>query len=338
MKRKSLLIIGLLLLIAGLIALRFLSSNTAFPDKSKALLIRPGDDKQNIEQQIGKLVKNPGSFTLLAGLMNYWDKIKPGRYEIKKGESLLTILRRLRSGNQSPVRLVINKLRYREDFAKLIGKNFDCDSATFFQFISSNDSLQKFGIDTNTVMTAIIPDTYLINWNSSAGKIFEKLYNEGQRFWTTERKAKAEKLNHSPTEMYIIASIVEEETTKLEDKGKIASVYMNRLKIGMPLQADPTIIFGGRWWGIKRVTGKELALVSPYNSYKNKGLPPGPICTPSPETLNATLDAPETDYLYFVANPTFNNLHVFNKDYAAHQRAAAQYIRALDSLLKSKQR
>lgn len=277
-------------------------------------------------------------FDFLAKRAKYDKNVKPGRYKIGAGMSLYNLVRMLKSGNQAPVRLIVNKLRTKEDFAGKLGNLFEIDSTTVINFITSNDSLQKFNTDTNLVMTNIIPNTYEIRkWNTSFSEVFKKLQSEKEKFWTEERKSKAKAKGLSIDQVYIIASIVEEETNKLDDKGKIASVYINRKNKGMKLQADPTVKYAMRDFAIKRVMHKHLEYPSPYNTYYASGLPPGPICTPSVTTINAVLDSPETTYEYFVAKPDFSGYSNFASTYSEHLIYAKAYQRALDSLILSKQ-
>jgi UPF0755 protein len=340
MKKKIILgVLGILLLAMGMLAWKFLGSATAFIEKARYIYI-PSDkpEREAVMEKIreNNIVSSPSSFEWLASRLGYWKQVKPGRYEVKKGDNLYGLIRRMRNGSQSPVNLVITKLRTREDLAGKIGKLFECDSVSFLRYLNDADSLRIFGLDTNTVMTAIIPNTYNIYWNTPANRIFRKLYNESKKFWTEERKKKAEEKGLSPEQAYILASIVEEETNNKEDKGKIASAYLNRIAKGMPLQADPTVIFAMRGFGMKRVLKEHLRFVSPYNTYLNRGLPPGPICTPSINTIDAALNAPVTDYIYFVASSDFSGRSEFTADYKQHLINARRYQLALDSLLKSK--
>ncbi len=284
-----------------------------------------------------RIISNKFFFDKLARQVKYHQRVKAGRYEIKKGSSVYALVRMLRAGRQSPVRLVINKLRTKEDLAKKIGQQFESDSLAAINFLSSNDSLRRYGVDSHTVMTAVIPNTYLINWNTSFRKIFNKLKDEQEKFWTPERKKKAAAKDLTPAQVYAMASIVEEETNKLKDKGLIASVYINRIRKGMRLEADPTVKYAMRDFGLKRIMYGHLAYPSPYNTYQNKGLPPGPICTPSAETIDAVLDAPETDYIFFVAKPDFNGYSNFAATYEEHLKYAREYQLALDELIRKKQ-
>jgi len=183
-------------------------------------------------------------------------------------------------------------------------------------------------------MTAVIPNTYSILWNTSAAKIFKKLYADQEKFWTEDRRAKAAALNMTPQQVYSMASIVEEETNKEEDKGKVASVYINRIETGQRLEADPTIKFALRNFSLKRIrdSHKQAAANSAYNTYFNTGLPPGPICTPSPKTIDAVLNAPATNYLFFVAKPDWSGLSNFTDNYKEHLTNAKNYQHFLDSV------
>ena len=276
-------------------------------------------------------------FNKIANQLKYTDNIKPGKYEVKNNSSLLSLVRMLNSGSQSPVKLVINKLRTKEDLASKIGHNFECDSTAVIRFLTNNDSLQNFKLDTNTVMTAIIPNTYSLKWNTTFKKLFIRLKSEQEKFWTDERLKKASAKKLTPAEVYTMASIVEEETNKAEDKLLIASVYRNRMAQGQKLEADPTVKYAMRNFSLKRILRGHLQYQSPYNTYRNLGLPPGPICTPSTKTIDAVLDSPETDYIFFVAKPDFKGYSNFASTYAQHLIFAKAYQKALDSLILSKQ-
>ncbi len=183
-------------------------------------------------------------------------------------------------------------------------------------------------------MTAIIPNTYEIYWNTSPHKIFKKIYSGYEQFWNDTRKQKAAALNLKPEQVYILSSIIEEETNAKQDKGKIASVYLNRLNAGMRLEADPTIKFALHNFTLKRIYKNYIdsCTSSPYNTYIKKGLPPGPICTPSSTTIDAVLNAPVTEYLYFVAKPDNSGLSNFTASYKEHMINAKNYQHYLDTI------
>lgn len=337
-------IIGITAIIIGVVAtvLAYIvfGPATKFTSGSRYLYVRdnPSPREQIIhELDTGNIIRSVSIFSLLAKQAKAWNKITPGRFEIKKGESIFSIIRTLRNNHQSAVRLVINKLRIREDLAKNIGKNFSTDSITALDFLSSNDSLSSFGVDTNTLMTLIIPDTYFLNWNASPKKILSRMQDEQEKFWAkNDRLQKAQALKLTPTQVYTLASIVEEETNKNDEKANIASVYMNRLDKGMKLSADPTIKFAMKNFTLKRIYDNYLKTPSPYNTYLYKGLPPGPICTPQAVTIDAVLNAPKTDYLFFVARSDFSGYHQFTSNFAEHQKYAELYQQALDTLIARK--
>lgn len=282
-------------------------------------------------------IKNIGLFSFLSDRLHIWDKIKPGRFEIRKGANLKNILLMFRRNNQAPARLVINKLRTKEDFAGLIGRQFKVDSLSALNFLDNNDSLKYLGVDSNTVISLVIPDTYLLNWNSPMRTIMERLQEYQKSFWASDNRIdKATKLGLTPLQVYILASIVEEETNNNAEKGTIASVYYNRYKINMPLGADPTIRFALNDFTIKRVLSGHLQVQSPYNTYKNKGLPPGPICTPSKKTIDAVLNQPATKYLFFVAKSDFSGTHEFSETFQQHVAYANQYRDSLDKRMAAK--
>ena len=311
---------------------------TVSAPESKYFYIKTGavysDVKQSLLDQ--KMISNIFFFDLVSKQLKYPTKVKAGRYLVKNGTSVLNLLRMLRSGNQSPVNLVINKLRLKEDLAQKIAANFECDSATVMKVLTNPETLKKYNVNSNAMMTTVIPNSYSIFWNTPAEKIIDKLHDEKEKFWTTERLAKAKAMNFTSDQVYTMASIVEEETNKAEDKGLIASVYMNRMAAGMKLQADPTVKFAIRNFALKRILFGHLAYDSPFNTYRNAGLPPGPICTPSVNTIDAVLNAPQTSYIYFVAKPDFNGYSNFATTYEEHMVFAKAYQLALDSLIKSK--
>ncbi len=290
-----------------------------------------------ISLQSQNIISGNFFFDKIAGQLKYPNNIKPGKYEIKDNSNLLSLIRMLNAGSQSPVKLIINKLRTKEDLASKIGRNFECDSTEVIGFLTSNDSLKNYKLDTNTVMTAIIPNTYSLKWNTTFKKLFGRLNDEQEKFWTDERLKKASAKNLTTKQVYSMASIVEEETNKPEDKLLIASVYRNRIAKGEKLEADPTIKYAMRNFGLKRILRGYLQYQSPYNTYINRGLPPGPICTPSMKTIDAVLDSPETDYIFFVAKPDFKGYSNFASTYAQHLIFAKAYQKALDSLIINKQ-
>jgi UPF0755 protein len=280
---------------------------------------------------VKKIIFEKTSFLLFAKALKVEDKIKDGRFLVKKKTSVLDLIRMLRNNQQATVKLVLNKVRTKGELAKLIAKTFDKDSAAVMTFLSSNDSLQAFDTDTTQLFTLLIPNTYKYYWSSSMAQILSKLQKAQIHFWSqNNRIQKAAMIGMSQNEIYTLASIVEEETNFDSDKSLIASVYQNRLEKQMPLQACPTIKYAMQDFTITRIYEKYLSNASPYNTYRIKGLPPGPICTPAAKTIDLVLDAPKTDYIYFVAKADFSGYHHFSNNYAEHDRYAKEYQKKLD--------
>ncbi|MEN9299970.1 MAG: endolytic transglycosylase MltG [Bacteroidota bacterium] len=333
-------VILILLIIFGVSAWLVFGSNTSFTESHRYFIIEQGKtDKSFVLETLKEngIVSQTVGLSMVGTVSTVWSKIKPGKYEVKKGQSAFDIARILRNGKQAELKLVINKLRTASDLAKLIGKQFNTDSATAMTFLSSNDSLQQLNTDTTQLFTTIIPDTYIFYWNTPLIKILKKLKDNSELFWQKDnRLAKAASKGLSKEEAYTLASIVEEETNFDSDKYKIASVYLNRLNKGMPLQACPTIKYAMQDFTITRIYEKYLSNPSPYNTYRKKGLPPGPICTPSSKTIDIVLNAPETDYLFFVAKSDFSGYHHFSNNYATHDKYAKEYQKQLDIYMANK--
>lgn len=331
MKKRILLAIGtVIILTISFAAWKFFGPSVHAPEK-KYFYIPTGETYKRVKADLHdlKIISSERWFNWTSGMIGY-KHIKPGRYEIKNGMSLVDLVRMLRNGQQTPVNFVITKIRTREVLASKIRDAFECDSLQMMQFLNTPDSLKQYGLDTNTVMVAAMPYTYTIKWNTTPGKIFDQFYTSYKIFWTAERKQKADSLHLTPSQVSILASIIDEETNAKSDKPNIASVYLNRMAKGMPLQADPTVKFAMKDFGLKRVLNVHLQTVSLYNTYLNKGLPPGPICTPAIETIDAVLDSPKTDYLYFVANSAFDGTHIFTSNYDEHMKYARLYQQELN--------
>lgn len=339
MKKVIGILLTLIVVAALVVAWIFVGPATGFSSSKEALYIRSNAaTKEAVLDSLrtNKIIKNEAAFSFLANRLNYWGTIKPGKYEIHKGASLLGIVRMLRNGRQTPVNLVITKLRTKEDLAHLAGAKFEFDSTQMMDFLNNPDSLKKYNIDPERSMALVLPDTYTYFWNTTPSRVYKKLAEESEKFWTADRKQKAQAHGLDPVQAYTLASIIEEETNANAEKGNIASVYLNRINKGMPLQADPTVKFALKDFGLKRIYEKHLAVESPYNTYRNTGLPPGPICTPSRKTIDAVLNSPQTAYLYFVASPKFDGTHEFSVTYDEHLKKAKGYQQALNQL-ESKQ-
>lgn len=336
MKKLILLLFTLILLFAAEGFYLIFGPGTGFKSSKYDLYVHTGMSYSDLDSMFQKdtVFSHPSLFKWLAKRASYNLAVKAGKYEIHNGTSLWNILKMLHNGRQTPVNIVITKLRTREDLADLVGRKLECDSASFMRFLNNSDTLKSYGLDTNTVMTMIFPNTYTYYWNTTPSRIFKKMEVAAQAYWTPEKLQLASDHHLNRTTAYILASIVEEETTRKEDKPKIASVYLNRIADGMRLSADPTVKFALRRFDLKRVYEKYLLVESPYNTYLNAGLPPGPICTPSAESMEAVLNAPETKYLYFVAKPDFSGYSNFAETFPEHMKYAREYQKALDEQMK----
>lgn len=345
MKKKIVLSILVVLGMAGgFFAYKFFKPAVS-NKKDTYFYIYTGDEVTAVKERLSSEgYINGNDFDLVAKLLKY-KKSRPGRYKLRDGMSLYKLVKLLRSGSQPPVKMVINKERTKELFSGKIGKgkkfDVECDSLQMINFLNNNDSLKRFGVDSNTVMSIVMPYTYELKWNSTAAKILQQFYTAYEKFWTAERKIKADTLHLTPLQVISLASIVEEETNKKADKYNIASTYLNRVRTGMKLQADPTVKFAMKNFALKRVLGVHLKTDSPYNTYLYAGIPPGPICTPSAESIDAVLDAPKTDYLFFVASHKFDGSSVFTTNFSDHVKYAKLYqqelTRRMDSSSKAKQ-
>lgn len=339
MKKKIILgALAVIILVAGFFAFKFFKPAVSNKEDSY-FYIYTGDEVNRVKENLvsGKFISGT-DFDLVARLLKY-KKARPGRYKLKDGLSLFQLVKLLRSGSQADIKMVIIKERTKELFAGKIGKgkkfDLECDSLQMINFLNNNDSLKRFGVDSNTAMSVIMPYTYNLKWNTSPGKIFQQFYTAYKKFWTSERLVKADSLHLTPLQVISLASIVEEETNNKADKYKIASTYLNRVRTGMKLQADPTVKFAMKNFALKRVLGIHLKTDSPYNTYMYTGIPPGPICTPSSESIDAVLDAPQTEYLYFVASDKFDGSSVFTTNYTDHLKYARLYQQELTRRMDS---
>jgi peptidoglycan lytic transglycosylase G len=333
-KSRGLLYTMLIIIAIELLAIyKTFGPNTGSLTKGDFFYLHTGSDYDRLRSGIeeGGFVSDMVTFNWLAKLAGLPAHVHPGKYKIGSGMSNFNIIRMLRSGRQTPVKLLVNRLRTKHDFVMLLSSNLEADSLAVAQLMNDQQYLSQFGFDTNTVMCAILPDTYDFYWDVTADKAFRKIHKNYTRFWDENRRQLARSQGLNPVKTIIIASIVEEETNLADDKPKIASVYMNRLDKGMKLQADPTVKFAIGDFSIRRITGPMLDTKSPYNTYMYAGLPPGPICTPTTSSIEAVLTAPKTSYLYFCADEDFSGHSTFASTYPEQIKNAHAYQKALDA-------
>jgi len=276
------------------------------------------------------IVRDQLSFRFLAKVLKYPDKVRPGRYIIHSEMGNWELLRKLRNGRQDAYKVVINNFRLKEDIAGRIAHQTAYDSAAIYSVLDSTELMQKWGFDSETSPAIFVPNTYEVNWTTTFPEFLEKMNKAYVKFWTEKRKADAKKLGLTPVQVSILASIVYGESKNSKEQARVAGVYWNRLQANMPLQADPTVVFAWKDFTIKRVTSKYTALNSPYNTYKNTGLPPGPISIVSGDVIDRVLNLEHHNYLYFCAKADFSENHAFAVTYEEHMKNASDYQKALD--------
>lgn len=294
------------------------------------LFIDADDTVDSVQTKI-RLSANPRSergFTLLCALSEY--HIKTGCYVINPEENMLTVFRKLRNGLQTPIRLTLPSVRTIERLAAVLDKRLMLDSATIATKLTDTLYCRQLGYEPHTIASLFIPNTYEMYWNIGFDEFMRRMVKEHGAFWNEERKAKAAKIGLNELEVATLASIVDAETNANIEKPMVAGMYLNRLRIRMPLQADPTIVFAMGDFGKRRVYRADLKYPSPYNTYLNKGLPPGPIRIPSMAGLEAVLNPAKHQYLYMCAKEDFSGTHNFARTYSEHIRNARKYSRALN--------
>ncbi len=303
-------------------------------DKPFALLIPRGSTFESVVDTLEthKVVNDKMSFRFLAKLMKYPERVKEGRYEIRPRMGNREALVKLRSGSQDAMPVTFNSVRLKSDLVQRVGNKFEFGSAALGRLLNDPETCRKFGFDTTTIVCLFLPNTYEFFWTIKPEVFLARMGTEYKKFWTPDRQAKAKALGLSQTQAQVLASIVAAETNKRDEQPRVAGVYLNRLRRGIKLEADPTVIYALRDFGIRRLLTRQLAVDSPYNTYRYAGLPPGPINLPAPATIDAVLNAEEHDYLYFVVDARFNGYHTFSKTLAEHMANARLYQQALTKM------
>ena len=339
MKKKTIIVIIsilLVLIVLGVITafITYNKLNSSAFDISEDRYIYI-DDKKNYQEVVYQLKENAHLedsylFMKVAEFMKYPKSIKSGKYKITPGMSYLEAIRMLRNGDQDPVKLTFNNIRLKKDFAERVGEQFLFSKSELYSKINDPQVVATYGFDTLTIATMFIPNTYEVYWNISADQFLDRMKKEYDRFWTQERTTKADKINLSPLEVSILASIVEEETAAQSEYPIVAGLYLNRLKKGILLQADPTVKFAVGDVTLRRILFKHLQVDSPYNTYKYLGLPPGPIRIPSIKAIDGVLNPKDHSYLYMCAKEDFSGTHNFAVTLKEHTRNAQRYQAALN--------
>ncbi|MEJ7643260.1 MAG: endolytic transglycosylase MltG [Chryseolinea sp.] len=299
--------------------------------ENRLLLVKEMATFKDVQAQLheGNYVQDLVSFSFLAKLTGYDDQIKPGRYVIKKDMTNMEVLKILRSGKQEPVRITFNNVRLVHDLAEKITKNLNMTTAEFETALNAFATSNNYGLSKENIMVMFIPNTYEVYFNITPDALVKRMYHEYDLFWSAERKTKAKTVGLTPVEVSVLASIVQAETIKSEEAPIIAGLYLNRLKKGIALQADPTLKFAANDFSLKRVLNEHKQIDSPYNTYLHPGLPPGPINLPEIGSLDAVLSYFQSDYYYMCAKEDFSGRHNFTNSYDEHMSNAIRYQRAL---------
>ena len=331
--RRMLFIICLALALCGIWGIRIY--NIVFNNnvkKSGILYIPTGAGFEQVMDSLqkGDYLRDLSSFRWVAYKKSYQANIQPGAYKLTKGWDNSYLVNQLKAGIQSPVRVTFNNIRFRAELAARLAHYLEADSAAFASMLNNEKIASDLGFTRESFTMLFIPNTYEIYWNTSPLKFIERMKWEYDHFWNDERKRKAADLKLTPLQVVTIASILQEETNKNDEKSRMAGVYINRLKRGWLLQADPTVKFAMGNFRIKRILKEYLSFDSPYNTYKHAGLPPGPINFPDTTSVDAVLNAEQHDYMYFCAKEDFSGYHNFAKSLAEHNRNAAKYQSALN--------
>lgn len=337
MKRKKIFVVFLLVFTILLSSFSFYayqiiySANILVEKEDKVLIIDSDETFKSLQDKLYDMnyVQDLVSFSLLAKLMHYDTQIKPGRYLLKADMSNVQAIRLLRSGLQQPVNITFNNIRLKDEIAEKITSNIELTPEAFNKALEAYIHTNQEGFNENNIISMFIPNTYQVYYDVTGEQLVERMHDEYERFWNEERKKKADSIGLTPLEVSTLASIVQAESIKADESRKIAGLYMNRLKHGIPLQADPTLVFASGDFTIKRVLNVHKEVDSPYNTYKYAGLPPGPINMPTIHSIDAVLNYEDNDYLYMCAREDFSGYHNFASTLSQHLKNAARYQKQL---------
>lgn len=331
MRRKiliALLVIVVLLAGAGLYLRNGFYGNCV--PEQRSLYVRTGSEYRALEDSLKSAIVHRLFFRLYARRIDLDQSFKPGHYVLKEGMNVIEVARMLKLGLQTPVRVTINNVRTPAQLAGKLARQIEADSAAIVSVLTDPAAAREAGFDSVTLFSMFIPDTYEFYWTVTPAQFVERMRREYDRFWTPERDAKLRRSGLSRLEAMTLASIVYEETRKSDEMPRIAGVYINRLRKGWPLQADPTVKYALQDFGLRRILHKHLKYPSPYNTYINKGLPPSPICMPGRNAIDAVLDFERHDYMFFCARPTFDGYHNFARTLGEHNANARAYSAELN--------
>ncbi|MCE5180097.1 MAG: endolytic transglycosylase MltG [Porphyromonadaceae bacterium] len=334
-KKKPLLWIASLLMLLVVAAGIYIYSMIMTPFSLSETTYIYIDSQKNYEKVVDQLQEKAALpsekiFRLLAERMNYPNRVKTGRYAIRDGMTMPEVIRLLRSGNQTPADITFNNIRTTENLAGRLSQQLMVDSITLLNALKKTTVAKKYGFNEATFLSMFIPNTYEVYWDTSIDNLLNRMKREYDAFWNESRKDKAEKLGLTPVGVSILASIVEEEATYADEYPVVAGLYLNRLNRGMRLEADPTVKFAVGDFSLRRILYRHLEVESPYNTYKNSGLPPGPIRIPSIRAIDGTLSPQQHNYLFMCAKDDLSGRHDFAATHAEHARNARAYQQALN--------
>lgn len=301
------------------------------------LFIRHDTPYDEVLDMLSPVTEHFGAFKFYANHIGLETSCKPGHYLLREGMSVMDVARMLKLGEQTPVRVIINNVRIPSELAGKLARQLEADSVDFYRALTDDALAREVGFDSLSLFSMFIPNTYEFYWTVTPEDFVKRMNREYNAFWSDARKAKLERCRLSQFEVMTLASIIYEETKAVDEMPRIAGVYINRLRKGILLQADPTVKYALQDFKLRRILHSHLKVQSPYNTYVTKGLPPSPICMPSIDAIDAVLNFEEHSYIYFCARPTFDGHHNFAVTYSEHLANARAYVNALNAREKAKQ-
>lgn len=301
-------------------------------DKAGWVYVYPGSEWSTVLDSLDRRMTNSRSYGIFGSIEKFnpgWSP-KSGAYRIEPNTTVFSLFKRVANGHQTPVRLTFTSRRLPEEMWGQLSRRIMADSVSVAKAMTDRSLLKEIGVPDTTMAYRLIPNTYEVYWTIVPEDLVKKLEEEYRAFWTEERRSKAKELGLTPYEVSILASIVEEESAMTDEYPLIAGLYLNRLRLGIPLQADPTVKFALKDFGLKRILRGHLSVDSPYNTYRYRGLPPGPIRIPSLQAIEGVLGAQKHKFLYMVAKPDFSGYHDFSETLSEHALKAERYRQALN--------
>ena len=328
------LLVAAIICLLGILGLGYYFFLTPFSASSETqhIYIDNDDNLDSVLTKLRPITTEHGliGFATLVRHTNYAEQPRTGYYIIEPDENVLTVMRKLKNGQQKAIMLTIPEAKTMEKLAATLGRKLMIDSTEIATALTDNNYCQRWGYDTCTIAALFVPNTYEVYWNTTLDRLMERMVKEHSIFWNEERLEKAKAIGMTPNEVCTLASIIDEETANTEEKPMIAGMYINRLHTDMPLQADPTVKFAMKNFALRRIYRDMLLFDSPYNTYRNTGLPPGPIKIASIKGIEAVLNHTKHDFLYMCAKEDFSGTHNFAVTYKEHLRNAARYAAALN--------